>query len=208
MRLGEIIKRYREENGLSLRDFAKKSGVSNSYLSMLETGRQPQSGRPIVPTLTTLNKIASAVGMRIDDLIAAVDDMPVSVNEEAGAPAAVINGRLKERRLQMGLTLLDVADAIGVKEATVQRYESGAIKNIGHETICKLSDVLHCSPSYLLGFDEVAAPAAVGLELSALEIQIITRFRALPVGERNMILRSLGLDEENKKDGSIVQGVG
>ena len=78
MRLGEIIKRYREENGLSLRDFAKKSGVSNSYLSMLETGRQPQSGRPIVPTLTTLNKIASAVGMRIDDLIAAVDDMPVS----------------------------------------------------------------------------------------------------------------------------------
>lgn len=136
MRLGEIIKRYREENGLSLRDFAKKSGVSNSYLSMLETGRQPQSGRPIVPTLTTLNKIASAVGMRIDDLIAAVDDMPVSFKEEAGAPAAV------------------------------------------------------------------------GLELSALEIQIITRFRALPVGERNMILRSLGLDEENKKDGSIVQGAG
>lgn len=136
MRLGEIIKRYREENGLSLRDFAKKSGVSNSYLSMLETGRQPQSGRPIVPTLTTLNKIASAVGMRIDDLIAAVDDMPVSFKEEAGAPAAV------------------------------------------------------------------------GLELSALEIQIITRFRALPVGERNMILRSLGLDEENKKDGSIAQGVG
>ena len=136
MRLGEIIKRYREENGLSLRDFAKKSGVSNSYLSMLETGRQPQSGRPIVPTLTTLNKISLAVGMRIDDLIAAVDDMPVSFKEEAGAPAAV------------------------------------------------------------------------GLELSALEIQIITRFRALPVGERNMILRSLGLDEENKKDGSIVQGVG
>ncbi len=136
MRLGEIIKRYREENGLSLRDFAKKSGVSNSYLSMLETGRQPQSGRPIVPTLTTLNKIASAVGMRIDDLIAAVDDMPVSFKEEAGAPAAV------------------------------------------------------------------------GLELSALEIQIITRFRALPVGERNMILRSLGLDEENKKDGSTMQGAG
>ena len=136
MRWGEIIKRYREENGMSLRDFAKKSGVSNSYLSMLETGRQPQSGRPIVPTLTTLNKIASAVGMRIDDLIAAVDDMPVSFKEEVGAPAAV------------------------------------------------------------------------GLELSALEIQIITRVRALPVGERNMILRSLGLDEENKKDGSIVQGVG
>lgn len=121
---------------------------------------------------------------------------------------ATINERIKERRLQMGLTLLDVADALGVKEATAQRYESGAIKNISHETVCKLSEILRCSPSYLMGWEDFAAPAAVGLELSALEIQIITRFRALPVGERNMILRSLGLDEENKKDGSIVQGVG
>jgi len=121
---------------------------------------------------------------------------------------ATINERIKERRLQMGLTLLDVADALGVKEATAQRYESGAIKNISHETVCKLSEILRCSPSYLMGWEDFAAPAAVGLELSPLETQIITRFRSLPDGERNMILRSLGIDEEVKKDASIGQNVG
>ena len=82
MKLGEILREYRKDHGLSLRDFAKISGVSNSYLSMLETGRQPSSGRPIVPTLTKLNQIAAAMNISLDDLIAAVDDTPVSFNEK------------------------------------------------------------------------------------------------------------------------------
>ena len=49
----------------------------------------------------------------------------------------VINDRIKNRRTDLGLTLLEVADALGVKEATAQRYESGAIKSIGHDTIIK-----------------------------------------------------------------------
>lgn len=120
-----------------------------------------------------------------------------------------INERIKERRLQMGLTLAEIADAIGVKEATAQRYESGAIKNISHETICRLSDTLHCSPSYLMGWEDTA-PAAVSFDLSPLECDLITRFRALPDGEKNFVLRSLGLPELSgkEKDGSIAQNVG
>lgn len=109
-----------------------------------------------------------------------------------------INERIKERRLQMGLTLAEVADALGVKEATAQRYESGAIKSISHETICKLSETLHCSPSYLMGWEDEAPPSPA-FELSQLERQIILRFRALPDGERNMLLRSLGLEEKGDK---------
>ena len=66
---------------------------------------------------------------------------------------STINERIKELRLKNNLTLLEVADALGVKEATAQRYESGAIRNISHETICKLSELFHCSPSYLMGWD-------------------------------------------------------
>ena len=51
----------------------------------------------------------------------------------------ILNQRIKERRLAQGLTLAQVAEKLGVKEATVQRYESGDIKNIKHETIYKLS---------------------------------------------------------------------
>ena len=77
---------------------------------------------------------------------------------------SVINERIKQQRLSLNLTLSEVADLIGVKEATVQRYESGAIKNISHETICKLSDVLRCSPSYLMGWEENTPAVAPVLE--------------------------------------------
>ena len=37
---------------------------------------------------------------------------------------AEINDRIKERRLAAGKTLLEVAEYLGVKEATAQRYEA------------------------------------------------------------------------------------
>lgn len=122
MKIGEIIKQYRNEHGYSLREFAKLSGVSNSYISMLESGKHPRSGRPIVPTLTKLNQIADAMGLRVDDLISAMDDTPVKIDDG-------------------------------------------------------------------------------GFYVSSLEKQIILRFRALPDGERNMLLRSLGLEEKGDNTG-------
>lgn len=67
---------------------------------------------------------------------------------------SIISQRIHERRVTLGLTLLQIADSLGVKEATVQRYESGAIKNIGHDTVIALSAILKCSPSYLLGVED------------------------------------------------------
>lgn len=65
-----------------------------------------------------------------------------------------IQERIKERRLALNLTLLDVAERLGVREATVQRYESGEIKNIKHDTVGKLASILQCSPSYLMGWQD------------------------------------------------------
>jgi transcriptional regulator with XRE-family HTH domain len=36
MKLGEIIKNYRTENDISMREFAKMADMSNAYVSMLE----------------------------------------------------------------------------------------------------------------------------------------------------------------------------
>ena len=68
---------------------------------------------------------------------------------------AILNERIKQRRLELGFTLLQIAEILGVKEATVQRYESGEIKNIKHGTIVELAKVLRCKPSYLMGWDEI-----------------------------------------------------
>lgn len=67
----------------------------------------------------------------------------------------ILNERIKEMRQLRGFTLSYVADKLGVKEATMQRYESGEIKNIKHEYIVKLSKIFNCSPSYLMGWENI-----------------------------------------------------
>jgi len=119
--------------------------------------------------------------------------------------------RIKTRRKELNLSADDVAAALGVSRATVYRYESAEIEKLPTQIIAPLSRVLHCSPAYLMGWeDEMPAPAAVGFDLSPLECDLITRFRALPDGEKNFVLRSLGLPELSgrEKDGSIAQNVG
>lgn len=65
---------------------------------------------------------------------------------------------LKQRRKELGLTLAQIADAMGVAEATVQRWESGNIKSIRHEKIGKLAEILMVSPSALMGWKESSTP--------------------------------------------------
>lgn len=80
MKLGELIQNYRKEHGLSLRAFAEKCHISNAYLSMLESGRHPTSGRPIIPTLGVFTKIANGMGISLDELLLNVEDMPVTIS--------------------------------------------------------------------------------------------------------------------------------
>lgn len=65
-----------------------------------------------------------------------------------------INDRIKQMRRSKGLTLLEVAEYVGVKEATAQRYESGNIKTIKYDIICKLAELFQCDPSYLMGWSD------------------------------------------------------
>jgi repressor LexA len=64
-----------------------------------------------------------------------------------------INEMIKKRRLELGLTLKDVAVKLGVAESTVLRYERKDIQNMGIDKIVQLAQVLKCSPADLLGWD-------------------------------------------------------
>lgn len=93
---------------------------------------------------------------------------------------ATLQDRIKNRRNSLGLTLLDVADMLGVKEATVQRYESGEIKNVKHETVVKLATILKCSPQYLMGWsDEIVEINSSSLTLTPNEDKLISNYRRL-----------------------------
>ena len=60
---------------------------------------------------------------------------------------------IKQRREELGLTLAEVAEAVGVSSSTVMRWESGFIKNMGRDKIEALCRRLHMSPITLLGMD-------------------------------------------------------
>ena len=87
MTLGDIVKNYRTEHGLSLREFSRISGVSNGYISRLEKNEHPKTKKPIVPSIEKMRCIANAMGMSFDSLLDMIDsDQPISIKKE-NAPA-------------------------------------------------------------------------------------------------------------------------
>lgn len=82
MTLSCFIKKYRLEHNLSQRQFAILCNVSNGYISMLEDNKNPKTGEPIVPSITTIKKIAKAMGLTLNDLLRSVDDMDISLYSE------------------------------------------------------------------------------------------------------------------------------
>lgn len=69
-KLGDYLKSKRLEKNLSLRDFAKEIGISHTYLSKLESGVDPRSGKPISPTLDTILQISKTLNVTVEQLLA------------------------------------------------------------------------------------------------------------------------------------------
>lgn len=76
MTLKDLIIEYRNDHGLSQRQFATACGLSNGYISMLEKEMNPNTKLPVTPTLPKLKQLASGMGMSLTDLLVKVDDMP------------------------------------------------------------------------------------------------------------------------------------
>lgn len=79
MKLGDLIREYRESHDLSQRQFAALCDLSNGYISILEKGVNPNTGRPVTPTLPQLKKIATGMHITLSELFERVDDMPVEL---------------------------------------------------------------------------------------------------------------------------------
>lgn len=66
----------------------------------------------------------------------------------------MLSNVLKKKRKELGLTLLDIAKYVGVTEATVQRWESGNIKNVRYEKVALLCELLHVTPAEIMGWED------------------------------------------------------
>lgn len=65
-----------------------------------------------------------------------------------------IGDRIKQRRIQIGLTVDQLADKIGKNRATVYRYESNEIEKFPLDILYPLADALHTTPAFLMGWED------------------------------------------------------
>ena len=136
MKIKDYVYNYRKEHGLSMQAFGKKCGLSRAYISILEKGFNPATGKPFVPGLATLKRIADCTDSDIENLIKMLDgDESIIVNHIATSTVKAKTMDLTEREI----TLIkkyrqldadgqeDVEDYVDMKLAKAQRKAEEAM---------------------------------------------------------------------------------
>lgn len=96
MKLGDIVREFRQSHGMTMQEFADLASLSKGYISMLEKGRNPRNNLPITPSIDTYAKIARAMNMTAEELLAKAKGEDVAIPAPAAEP--------------MGLTARDERD--------------------------------------------------------------------------------------------------
>ena len=65
-----------------------------------------------------------------------------------------VGQRMKARRKQLGMNAERVAEDLGISPSTVYRYENGDIEKMGIDKLKPIAEVLHTTPSYLMGWTD------------------------------------------------------
>lgn len=128
MGLGEFIKQYCFDTGISNQAFAARCGLSKGYISMLINGVNPKTGRPIIPGVQTYDRIANAMNMSVNELFAQIDDVKVSLSKTEKIESINIDELDEDEiRLISALNALNPANRrilLAVAQAILQEQET------------------------------------------------------------------------------------
>ncbi len=61
--------------------------------------------------------------------------------------------RMKNRREELDMSYQTLSDKVGISKSTLQRYETGFIKNMPVDKLEDIADALQVSPAYLMGWE-------------------------------------------------------
>lgn len=122
------IEKARLAKGLTQTQLAEAIGVNNRQISVWECSS-------VTPSVTTLAKIADALGVNINDLI---------TEHKKKEP----NNNIAQIRKEKGLTQTQLASAIGTSQTMIQKYECGVCK-ASKDTLKKLASALEVDVSRL-----------------------------------------------------------
>ena len=65
-----------------------------------------------------------------------------------------LGARIKQKRLEAGLTVDELAEKLGKNRATVYRYENGDIENFPTTILEPVARILNTTPAYLMGIED------------------------------------------------------
>ena len=73
-----------------------------------------------------------------------------------------VGNRIKQRREELGISVIELAERLHKNRATVYRYESDEIEKLPTSILEPLSKALRVTPAYLMGWedDEINIPSA------------------------------------------------
>ena len=94
--------------------------------------------------------------------------------------------RIRELRLSLGLTQEELGAKVGVKKAAINKYETGLVINLKRSILSALAEVLHTTPTYLMGYDDIVSSGDRPDEdgLSPDESALVATYRTLnPTGQ-------------------------
>lgn len=128
--VGRRIRTHREESNLSLRELARRLGISASAVSQIETGKSR-------PSVTTLYAVIDELGLSVDDLFSPMGPAaaPASPGRRASAqsrrwPAGLnmredVGRRIRAHREESNLSLREFARRLGISPSAVSQIETG-----------------------------------------------------------------------------------
>lgn len=96
--------------------------------------------------------------------------------------------RLKEIRIQRGISQRELGEAIGVSHASIAMYESGR-RQPEVETLEAICDYFNVSMDYMRGKEDLSLRLLDGIEM-----MIIDRYRQAPENIRGAIRQLLGVE--------------
>lgn len=130
MTIGEWVNQYRKSHGMSMQAFGDVCGLSRAYISILEKGINPTTGKPFIPTIQTIRKIADCTGTDFDSLFSMIDgSQKVTVNDSPQkiiGPQPACGVRIPVLgRVVAGIPIEAITDIIDYEEIPAQMAKSG-----------------------------------------------------------------------------------
>lgn len=135
MHIGRYIKKYRDTNNLSMAEFAKESGISKAYVSVLEKNRDPRNGKEIIPSIPIIKKVSDTIGISFDDLLNSLDENQIiALNETKteknlnSSTLQKINSTSSQLEHKRQLIVLDTAETQLEQQNTVEDSKNTVVE--------------------------------------------------------------------------------